>query len=49
MKQNIVNNPFNYACCLKAPFGKGFYSMYFAMGHKLFDIMDYKYTFSLDP
>lgn len=48
MKQNIFNYAFNYACYLKAQLGKEFYPLYFAVGHKFFDVMDYKYTFSLD-
>ena len=43
MKQNIFNNPFNYDVCLKAQFGREFYSVYFAMDHKFFDVIDYTF------
>lgn len=40
MKQNIFSDVFNYAGCCKAQFGKRFYSVYFGVGHKFFDVVD---------
>lgn len=46
----LAETKYNYICYLKAQLGKEFYSVYFAMDHKLFDVMDYtfKHIFSLD-